>query len=82
MYGLAYLVLAVDGIARTDGTTRRRTIEAAGTIVAPVGATNSIGAISSHMAGITAYATDDVGRIVALLGAIILAMSDLTTWEK
>ena len=48
-------------------------------VVAPVAASLAVGTIASHVSSIATDATDDVGSEVALLGAIVLAVSDLTT---
>lgn len=74
--GNTYLHLTVHSIAST-ATTRALSVRT-GT-VAPVAASLAVGTIAGHMAGITTNATDDVGGEVALLRAVILAMSDLTT---
>jgi hypothetical protein len=65
----------VDGIGRTQTTLLKSPRDS----VAHVGATLSVRTISGHVAGVAADSADDVGSEVALLGAIVLAMSDLTT---
>jgi hypothetical protein len=65
----------VDSIGRTQTTL----LESPWDSVAHVGATLSIRTISGHVAGVAADSADDVGSEVALLGTIVLAMSDLTT---
>jgi hypothetical protein len=47
-------------------------------VVAPVASSLAVGTITSHMARVTADTTDDVRSEVALLGAVIFAMPDLT----
>ena len=49
------------------------------TIVTPVTSTLAVGTITSHVASIATNPTDNVGSEVALLGTIVLAMSDLAT---
>lgn len=70
-----HLHLAVDSIASTRTATTGRSV----TIVTPVTSTLTVGTIASHMASIATDATDNVGSEVALLGAIVLAMSNLAT---
>jgi hypothetical protein len=43
----------------------------------PVAATHTIRTVASHVTCVTADATDDVGSVVALLRAIIFAVTDL-----
>ncbi len=75
-----YLVFAIDGITATDTSSRSRTRHgSARSIVAPVRSTLSVWAVSRHMSRISTDPTDDVGSKVALLGAVELAMTDLTT---
>ena len=47
-------------------------------VVAPRLANLALGAVASHVASLATDATDDTGREVLLLGAIVLAMTDLT----
>lgn len=65
-----YLVLAVDRVANT-GPPRA--------VVAPAGTPLPIGAVASHMARIATDAADDAGRVVGLVGTVILAVSDAAT---
>lgn len=71
-----YLHLTINSIASANCT---RTTATSTTVVAPVAASLSVGTIAGHMASIATDATDNVGSEVSLFGAIILAMSDLTT---
>jgi len=77
------LHLTVDSIASTNGTRTARTSGTTGTgeatVVAPVTASLAIGTIAGHVASVATNATDNVGGEVALLGTVVLAMSDLTT---
>lgn len=70
-----HLHLAVDSIT----STRTATTGSSVAIVAPVTSTLAVGTIASHVASIATNATDNVGSEVALLGAIVLAMSNLAT---
>ncbi|OJJ39222.1 hypothetical protein ASPWEDRAFT_362320 [Aspergillus wentii DTO 134E9] len=76
----AYLHLTVDSITTTNssGVTSTGTA-AAVAIVAPVRASLAVGTVTSHVACIATDTTDDIGSEVALLRAVILAVSDLTT---
>lgn len=65
-----YLVLAVDRVAHT-GSLR--------TVVAPAGTPLPVGAVASHMASIPTDAANDAGRIVGLVGTVVLAVSDAAT---
>jgi hypothetical protein len=49
------------------------------TILAPAGALLSVGTITSHVTGVATDAADDAGGVVLSLGAIILAVANLTT---
>jgi hypothetical protein len=69
-----YLVLAIDRIPTTNATSRTGRA-----IVAPVCSLLSVGAIPSHMAGISTGTADDVRREVGLLWTVVLAVTDLTT---
>lgn len=71
----AYLHLPIDGI-----TTANSPRTAAKAIVTPVTTSLAIRTVTSHMSSITADTTDDVGSEVALLRAIVFAMTDLTTF--
>jgi hypothetical protein len=55
------------------------TIATDAVVVAPRLANLAIGTIASHMSSLTTDAADDAGREVLLLGAVVLAMTDLTT---
>jgi len=76
------LVLSVDSVAtsnpRSIGTCATRTR----TVVAPIGTTLTIGTIPGHVPSISTHATDDVGSKVALLGTVVLAVADLTTYDR
>lgn len=75
-----HLHLTVNSIASTDGTrSATATTETTWLVVAPVAASLAVGTIASHVSSIATDATDDVGSEVALLGAIVLAVTDLTT---
>lgn len=72
---MTYLHLTIDSIALPDSSAATAITAA----IPPVGTSLAIGTIASHMASIATDATDDVGGKVTLLGAVVLAMSDLTT---
>lgn len=74
--GPTYLVLAVHGIA-SAAAANPAARAAHGTIVAPASAPLSVRAITRHVAGIAADTADDVGGVVLLLGAIVLAVPNL-----
>ncbi len=82
----AHLIFTINGIPRTNGPTRRSTAaattESTRGVITPVSTTLPIGTVSSHVSGVATHATDDVGREVALLGAIILAMPDLAAYRS
>ena len=65
-----YLVLAVDRIADTRPSRA---------VIAPAGTPLPVGTIPSHMASIATDAADDAGRVVGLVGTVVLAMSDAAT---
>lgn len=69
---VTYLVLAVDNIPTTANPSGRPRA-----VVAPARASLSIRTIAGHVTSIAAHTTNDVGRVVLLLRAIILAMADL-----
>ena len=48
-------------------------------MVAPAGSLLAVGTIPGHVAGITTNAANDAGCVILSLGAVNLAMSDLTT---
>jgi hypothetical protein len=69
-----YLVFAINSVTTAD------TASVTGrSIVAPTGTLLPVGTIPRHMAGVSTETADDIGREVLLLGAVVLAMSDLTT---
>jgi hypothetical protein len=74
---LTYLHLAIDSIA-TSNTSLGAAI--ARSLVARICATLSVGTIACHMTSITTDAANDVRGEVALLGAVVFAMTDLTTY--
>jgi len=73
----AYLIFPVNSIATTNAFLR--CTEATRNFVSSIRPTLSLGTIASHMASITANATDDVGGEVALLRTVVFAMTDLST---
>jgi len=77
-----HLHLTVNSIASADGTRRpTSTTVATRLVVAPVAASLAVGTIAGHVSSIATDATDDVGCKVALLRAVVLAVSDLTTCQ-
>lgn len=77
----AYLHLTIHSVSRTKGT-RRSTAAAEATAIAPVAASLAVRTVASHVACIATDTTDNVGGKVALLGTVILAVSDLTTFAS
>ena len=83
----AYLVFTVDGItaAAAAAAAAAGTVAVADTagssraIVAPAGTPLSVGTITGHVTSVTADTADNVGRVILLLGAVVLAMTNLTT---
>ena len=71
-----YLHLTIHSITSTSAT---RTLSVGTGAVTPVTSSLAVGTITSHMASVATDTTDDVGSEVALLRAVILAMSDLAT---
>lgn len=71
--GATYLVLAVDVVSAIDTTGRART----SAVVTPAGSALPIRTIPRHVAGIATDTTDDASRIVLLLRAVVLAVTDL-----
>ena len=68
-----YLVFTVDDIAATN--TASRGLDRA--VIAPARATLSVRTITSHVASVAADAADNVGRVILLLRAVILSVSNL-----
>lgn len=75
---MTYLHLTINSIATADSTLRATV--AVATVVAPVSATLTIRTITCHMASIATNTADNVGGKVALFGAIVFAMTDLSTY--
>jgi uncharacterized membrane protein len=75
------LHLSIHGIASANSTRIAWSTTNAATVatVAPVAASLAIGTITSHVTSIATNTTDDVGGEVALLGAVVLAVTNLTT---
>ena len=73
-----YLHLPIDGIT----TANRLRTTAKAIVVTPVGTTLAVRAVTSHVTSVTADTTDDVRGEVALLGTVILAVTDLTTYNN
>jgi hypothetical protein len=73
---MTYLHFAVDLVASADSPGRASTGNA---VVAPVPTLLSIRTIARHVASVAADTADDAGSEVLALGAVVLAMSDLTT---
>ena len=65
-----YLVLAVDGVADTRPL---------GPVIAPARTPLPVRTVPGHVACIAADSADDAGRVVRLIGTIVLAMSDAAT---
>jgi hypothetical protein len=72
-----YLVLAVNGVTTTDAAGNRTSARRA--IIAPAGASLPVWTITGHVASVTADTADDVGGVILLLRAVILAVTNLTT---
>ena len=79
----AYLVFTVDGIAAAAAaattTTVADTTGSSRAVVAPAGTPLPVGTITGHVASVAADTADNIGRVVLLLGAVVLAMTNLTT---
>ena len=76
--GKSYLVLSVNSISSANAASCRARWTAR-TIIAPVCTTLSVGAISCHVTSVATDTTNDVGGEIALLGTVVLAMTNLTT---
>ena len=74
-----HLILAVDSVARADGTPGRgpTTTVPTWSVIAPVRTALTVWTISSHVTSIATDAADDVGGEIALLRTVVLAVSDL-----
>ena len=75
-----YLVFTINRIASSDFPNRAAR-DSSRSIVTPIRSTLSVRTISGHVASVTADTTDDVGSKIALLWAVILAVTDLTTYR-
>ena len=75
-----YLVFTINRIASSDFPNRAAR-DSSRSIVTPVRSTLSVRTISGHVAGVATDTTDDVGGEIALLRAVILAVTDLTTYR-
>ena len=78
--GKTYLHLTIHGITRANSTRIAWTATIAAT-VAPIAATLAVETIAGHVASIATRTTDDIGGEIALLRAVVLAVSDLTTCD-
>jgi hypothetical protein len=76
--GKTYLVFPVNSISSTNTTSGRARCSTR-SIVSPVCTTLSVRTISGHVTSITTDTTNDVGGKVALLGTVVLSMTNLTT---
>lgn len=74
MGAAAYLVFAINGVTSANATDWPRSSRA---VVAPVGTPLPVRTIARHMSRISADTADDVGGIILLLRAIVLAVADL-----
>lgn len=74
---MTYLVLAVHRIAAARGA-ETASCGPDRSIVAPVGASLPVRTIAGHVACIATNAADDVGSVVLLLWAVVLAVANLT----
>lgn len=71
-----YLVLAVDGISASNTTGRSATGGVA--VVAPAGALLAVGTISGHVSCVATDTANNAGSVILSLGAVVLAVTDLT----
>ena len=77
---MTYLHLTVNSIATANGTLRATA--AVATVVAPISATLTIRTITCHMASIATDTADNVGGKVALFGAVVFAVTNLSTYIR
>lgn len=70
-----YLVLAVNGVATAATAVATPTLAI---IIAPAGTLLSIRTIAGHVSSVTADTADNAGRVVGLVRAIVLAMTNAT----
>lgn len=75
-----YLVLAINSVTSSNSASWTAW-HGSWSIVTPVRSTLAVWAIPSHVAGVATDTTDDVSREVALLRAIIFAMTNLTACQ-
>ena len=73
------LHLSIDRIAGTKTSSRGSKV--ARYVVSSITATLSFRTITSHMTSIATDSTDNVGGEVALLWAVVLPMTNLTTYN-
>lgn len=78
----AYLVFSIDSIAATNASSRPTAWRLSWCIIPPIGSALSIWAISRHVSCVSAHATNNIGREVALFWAVILPMPNLATYMK
>lgn len=82
---MAYLVFTINCIASANSASCRTASKSARApsrsrrSIAPIGATLSVWAVSRHVTSVATDSADDVCGEVALLGAVILPVADLTT---
>ena len=78
LFGFPYLVLLVHDLTTTTAaSTKTASGTEGGAIVTPAGTPLSVGTIPGHMTGIATDTTDDVCRVILLLGAVVLPVADL-----
>lgn len=73
---LTYLIFTINRVTSSDSTSWT-TGRGSWSIVTPVSSALSVRTVSSHMARVAADTTDDVSSEVALLGAVVFAMTNL-----
>jgi hypothetical protein len=72
--------LTVNSIASTESTrSATASTEASTGVVAPIATSLAVRTIAGHVSSVATNATDNVGSEVTLLGAVVLAMSNLST---
>lgn len=70
--GQTYVHFTVDSIAAIDSTSR------SAAIVPPACTSLSVGTVTSHVSRVATNTTDDAGRVVLTLRAIVLAVTNLS----
>ena len=80
LHECTHLIFSVNRIASPNTSSGCATRHATRSIVAPISTGSSVRTITSHVSGVATNATNNIGGKVALLRAVVLAMTDLTTY--